>query len=313
MTEIPLATGDQFKAALNLLEVLLLVTAMLATLCETVSQTITYYQWQSALLAVVVTATAIAKASVTDQQSAVNVGILILFIALLPMLLLVAIRPLLHRATLAYKSHSTMDDLKMIVAAGMGPLIAWLDRWRLHAGSEQTGIPGATSRLRQRVIERLQRYRELERDAEAEWQRRQTMQRSIGSLLLLPLLVLIAFLVPSAIPTGAPEINFDQSERIGLAVSLALHLIGLYNMVVKRDIISQVVGLLIMDQGIYLAVVKIIEIPVPADLFVLSLYFYTLITIFILVILLPEIRVRTDSIDLGEIARKSDLKSGTGS
>ena len=84
-------------------------------------------------------------------------------------------------------------------------------------------------------------------------------------------------------------------------------------MVVKRDIISQVVGLLIMDQGIYLAVVKIIEIPVPADLFVLSLYFYTLITIFILVILLPEIRVRTDSIDLGEIARKSDLKSGTGS
>ena len=156
------------------------------------------------------------------------------------------------------------------------------------------------------------RYRELERDAETEWQRRQTMQRSIGSLLLLPLLVLIAFLIPYSI-TDTPVINFLPSERIGLAVSLALHLIGLYNMVIKRDIISQVVGLLIMDQGIYLAVVKIIEIPVPADLFVLSLYFYTLITVFILVILLPEIRAKTKSIDLTEIARNSDLKSKVGS
>lgn len=297
---------EQFQAALNLLELLLVVTALLATTSETVSQTITYYQWQSALLAVVVTATAISRVYGKAIQSVTDVGFLILIIALLPMLLLAAIRPLLHRATLAYSSKSTVDDLKMVLAADVGPMIEWFGRWQLRTRGNLPTRDVTTSGVRLRIIHRLQRYRELERDAEAEWRRRQTLQRGLGSLLLYPLLVLVALLVPFAIPV----VGFDQSERIGLAVSLALHLIGLFNMIVKRDIISQVVGLLIMDQGIYLAVVKIIEIPVPADLFVLSLYFYTLITVFILVILLPQIRVKTNSIDLAEIATKSDLKSG---
>ena len=47
----------------------------------------------------------------------------------------------------------------------------------------------------------------------------------------------------------------------------------------------------------------------PADLFVISLYFYTLITIFILVILLPQVRAKTKSIDLNRIAENSDLRS----
>ena len=103
---------------------------------------------------------------------------------------------------------------------------------------------------------------------------------------MFPVLLLIAFLVPFTITSS----TFLLTERIGLAVSLTLHLAGLYYMTFPgRDIITQVVGLLVMDHGLYLAVVKIVEIPVPAAFFVISLYFYTAITIFILVILLPEL------------------------
>ena len=90
-------------------------------------------------------------------------------------------------------------------------------------------------------------------------------------------------------------------------VSLSLHLIGLYNMVVKRDIISQVIGLLVMDHGLFLAVVKIVAIPVPATFFVISLYFYTLITLVILLVLLPSVS-RVAGVNLSEIPASSELK-----
>ena len=101
---------------------------------------------------------------------------------------------------------------------------------------------------------------------------------------------------------------FGIAEQIGLMVSLSLHLIGLFNMIFKRDIISQVIGLLIMDHGLYLAVTKLVEIPIPATLFVISLYFYTLITLFILVFLLPQVRRNTGTTDLSKIVQDSNLE-----
>jgi hydrogenase-4 membrane subunit HyfE len=117
-------------------------------------------------------------------------------------------------------------------------------------------------------------------------------------------LIAIAFLIAYQIAPSGPE----NREQIGLLVSLALPLTGFYNMVFKRDIISQIVGLLVMDHGLYLAVVKVVAIPVPATLFVISLYFYTLITVAILVFLLPQVRRVTGEIALDEIARRSELK-----
>jgi hydrogenase-4 membrane subunit HyfE len=102
--------------------------------------------------------------------------------------------------------------------------------------------------------------------------------------------------------------NIDSQLQMGVMVSLSLHLIGLYNMIFKRDLISQVIGLLIMDQGLYLAVIKIVAIPIPAALFVVSLYFYTLITLFILVFLLPRVRFSTGTTDLSKIAQDSNLE-----
>lgn len=117
-------------------------------------------------------------------------------------------------------------------------------------------------------------------------------------------LVAVAFLIAYQI-FPAQSVEWDQ---IGLMVSLSLHLAGLYNMISKRDIISQIVGLLVMDHGLYLAVVKVVPITELATFFVISLYFYTLITMAILVFLLPQVRRVTGQIDLDEIARRSGLK-----
>lgn len=283
--------------ALTLLEILLVIGALMVTISDSVKQAITWYQLQCVLLAIVTTATAAPK-------SGAAVG-LILGIAFLPFLLAITIRPLLHFATLPTPGASVIEVTRMLFAAVVGPGLEKL--FSLSQGTRRSPLesPSASKLLPQQIAERLARYRSLERDAEIEWQSRQSMHKNLRPLLLFPVFVLLAVLVPSNIV----EVDFVLTERVGLAVSLALHLIGLYNMVVKRDIISQVIGLLIMDQGLYLAVVKIVEIPVPAQFFVMSLYFYTLITVFVLAVLLPKIKETTGSIDLADIARTSDLTS----
>jgi hydrogenase-4 membrane subunit HyfE len=119
----------------------------------------------------------------------------------------------------------------------------------------------------------------------------------------------VAFLGVMAVAfLAASRLAQEPAQQIGLLVSLALPFAGLYNMLAKRDIISQIIGLLVMDHGLYLAVVKVVEIPTPAIFFVVSLYFYTLITVAILLFMLPQVRRVTGQIDLDEIARQSELK-----
>lgn len=142
----------------------------------------------------------------------------------------------------------------------------------------------------------------LQTNAKQVWlshQTQSTRQPGWQQITAMLLLVSLAFLIAFRI--------LDISIQIGLAVSLALHLVGLYTMITREDIISQVVGLLVMDHGLYLAVVKIVDIQV-AGIFVLGLYFYTLITLFILFFLLPTVREKTASIDLSTITDSSKLK-----
>jgi hydrogenase-4 membrane subunit HyfE len=102
--------------------------------------------------------------------------------------------------------------------------------------------------------------------------------------------------------------SIGEMEKIGLMVSLTLTLVGLYNMLSKRDSISLVIGLLVVDHGLYLAVAKTAAVPVPANFFVIALYFYTLSTITILVFLLPQVRRLTTSISLDDISAQSTLE-----
>lgn len=283
------------QSLVNLLEVALIIIALVVTVASSISDAVKWYQWQCLVLAVVTTLTAIIAVGeqpdmlFSDVQTWFDLIPLILLIALLPTVLFFAIRPLLHRATLATAPSSNQDTLKtLLVAIFVSP------------------VEGLTHWCPQRLAPRMQRYRELERDAEALWQSRQTAQNQLRTMLQFLLLVVIAVLVPLYM---ASTTYFKTFAHVGLAVSLSLHLVGLFNMFTRHDIISQVIGLLIMDQGLYLAVVRIVAIPVPAIYFVVSLYFYTLITIFVLVFLLPKIRETAHSIDLADIANESDLKS----
>lgn len=96
--------------------------------------------------------------------------------------------------------------------------------------------------------------------------------------------------------------------KIGVSVSLALHLIGLYNTFLRRDILSQIIGILTMDQGMYLAILKVVGIPAPAVLFVVALYFYTIITVIILFLILPRLRQEMGTLSLDKVAQDSPLE-----
>ncbi len=104
------------------------------------------------------------------------------------------------------------------------------------------------------------------------------------------------------------EIGHEPDAQIGVSVSLALHLIGLYNTFLRRDILTQIIGILTMDQGMYLAILKLVTIPAPAFLFVIALYFYTIITVLILFFILPQLRQETGTLSLDEIAEDSTLE-----
>lgn len=147
--------------------------------------------------------------------------------------------------------------------------------------------------------------KEQRRTAEYVWLERDSKRWPvIATMFFLGLIALASGIAFLAIPA---ETGFELPERIGLFISLSLYLIGLYNTSTKDDIISQVIGLLMMDHGLYLAVVKIVAIPVPATFFVVGLYFYTLITIAILVFIVPQVSHKTAGIDLDEIANSSKL------
>lgn len=277
--------AESLKPSLEFFEVLLIVTAIWITINDAVKQVIWIYRMQSLVLALVTALTALLKLAETPAASSQGNVWLVLGIALLPLILYLFIEPLLARASLT-GAESNWEESKMILAGVLGQFRLIPDRWqRFHA--------------------RYARYLNQKRDAETVWIERKFTPNSQRALFVLPVLLLISFLVPFRL--AAP--GFDPSMKIGLAVSLALHLVGLYNMSLpQRDIISQVIGLLVMDHGLYLAVVKIVAIPAPAIFFVISLYFYTMITVFILVFLLPQLRRLVGSIEQTVITDTSLLK-----
>jgi hypothetical protein len=58
-------------------------------------------------------------------------------------------------------------------------------------------------------------------------------------------------------------------------------------MITKEDIISQIVGLLVMEQGLFVAALRLLE--VTALLVILALFFFAVITLVMLVSILPSL------------------------
>jgi hydrogenase-4 membrane subunit HyfE len=89
-----------------------------------------------------------------------------------------------------------------------------------------------------------------------------------------------------------------------LAASIALLLQGLFTMINKNDIVSQIIGLLVVDHGLFLAAVRVAP-PALTYLFVLSLFLYMLVTLVILLWILPGLHRTSASI---EVAGNAELK-----
>jgi hydrogenase-4 membrane subunit HyfE len=244
--------------AVNLLEVVMLFTALLITTRDSVEQIIMPYQAQSWVMAIAV-CVAILHVQGTDGLSLNRAGLAVL-VTLLPVILALFIRRLLIRVTVS--------------------------------------MPGALLFAPRLPVE-------LHEQAEREWSKH-SVSVSAKDYIWFLVLVFAAFLIVGQIKPG----QLSSPEGMGLTVSLALYLVGLYNMIAKRDIISQVIGLLVMDHGLYLAVVRVIPSAstYPVAMFILSLYFYILITLFILLLLLPRLREESKTIDLSDITRNSNLK-----
>jgi hydrogenase-4 membrane subunit HyfE len=98
----------------------------------------------------------------------------------------------------------------------------------------------------------------------------------------------------------------EESGRAwDLAISMTLLMLGMFTMINRQDLISQIMGLLVMDHGLFLATVRVIAWPSLIPIFVVSLFFYILITLVILVILLPELHEQSATI---EIADQKELR-----
>ena len=135
-----------------------------------------------------------------------------------------------------------------------------------------------------------------------------TMSRTGVAMAFFLALLVFAFVVALQFTTG-PEKNLESiPNRVGLGVALALQLAGLFTMMTKREIISQVVGLFVMDHGMYLAMIVLTDMPFPAAEFLLALYLYTFITIMLLFFILPNLRRIKGRIDLDALSADSKLK-----
>ena len=94
----------------------------------------------------------------------------------------------------------------------------------------------------------------------------------------------------------------QDDARPSVAVSIALLLQGLFTMSNKRDIIAQIIGLLVMEHGLFLAAVQIVPGSL-ATTFVISLFFYVAITLTILVWILPVLHRSSKSMYLSANSR----------
>lgn len=180
-------------------------------------------------------------------------------VAILPLTLAVIVPPLLARATLDGRVTRPSDE-----SAGAG----WLRRWT--AGQRQ----------------------EL-REARQIWLRHGGSRLPVSlsapiDMFLIATALLVAFRIPEGnVARVAPS----------LAVSIALLLQGLFTMVNKNDIISQIIGLLVVDQGLFLAAVRVAPRQL-AYLFVISLFLYVLVTLIILLWVLPGLHRTSSSIEV---------------
>ncbi|NMC34919.1 MAG: hypothetical protein GYA36_21065 [Veillonellaceae bacterium] len=242
-----------YDELINILAFSMLIMAMMISMASTVSQMIPLYRIQSGILTLIVILTGLSPVETYESNS--RVLILLLF-ALIPILLILAIEPLLAQATVAE------------VKSGWRHILL-LFRKDVRDNIYRRALPVWLS----------QQF---------------SYQHSILSIVVDLILIILAFVTAFSIEKKDPLLASI------LAISLSLLLLGLSIMRSKHDIISQIMGLLVMEHGMFLAAIRIISSPVIVITFVVGLFLYIAITLTILVVLLPDLHRISNTIEIDQ-------------
>jgi hydrogenase-4 membrane subunit HyfE len=255
----------------DILSFLMLLMGLALSLARTVQQMIPYYRMQCIALALVTLVTAFELWD--DKIQSISMALFVI----VPVLLAYLVEPLLAQATVP----EDVPVWKRLLRS-----FTWSREMRAKASRE--AIPA--------------------------WLR---SRRVIHSVLWY--LVIDLGLIALAYTTAYVLLNNGESGRLAsvsispnvLAASFALLMMGLSIMVGTEDLISQVIGLLMMEQGMFLAVVRAVILTLAPRIifvrviFVIALFLYISITLVILVLLLPELHQKSGSLD---IEQQSQLK-----
>ncbi|MEI6043437.1 MAG: hypothetical protein WCS37_03490 [Chloroflexota bacterium] len=247
-------------AVVLLIAVVLILMAVAISSRDNASRMITDYKIQALLLFLLTIFTAL------ELGDAV-IG----FLALPPLVMLVLIRALLAQATVVTSGITVWQRLKRAFFESIRPNgqpFGWSWKSRPSPRLAATIYPA-----KDRTIE----------EATIRWLRATDNRDSTLSVAFSFLALALAYFFAFSLIKNQPDVANN------LAVSLSLVLIGLLIMLRKKDIISQIVGLLVMEHGMFLAAIRVLRIPSLSLLFVISLFLYLGITIVMLVYLLPEL------------------------
>ena len=120
------------------------------------------------------------------------------------------------------------------------------------------------------------------------------------SVLISGLLTLLAYVVAEPLQ-AQPVIGAASLGRNTLPVAIALFLIGFFMMINRRKALMQVLALLSLENGLFLAAISLTYgMPMIVEL---GIFFDVLVAVMILAILVYRIRETFDSMDVSRLSR----------
>jgi len=141
---------------------------------------------------------------------------------------------------------------------------------------------------------RLSYWRSLPPQAASIWLRYEPLRVGSGATLLMLALVAGTYLVAFRIEPVSQGI-----DQFSLVISLGLLLLGMLALGTQRNLIAQVMGLLVAEHGLFLAVVRLVPLP-ALTVFILSVFLYILLTLTILFVILPGLHRASGSIHVND-------------
>jgi hydrogenase-4 component E len=120
-----------------------------------------------------------------------------------------------------------------------------------------------------------------------------------SSILISGVLTIVAYVVSQSFYTTVPGAAGVGSHI--LPVALSLFLIGFFTMINRKKALTQVLGLLSLENGIFLAAVSLTYgVPLIVEL---GVFFDVLVGVMVLGILVYRIRESIDSMDVSKLSR----------